>query len=248
MNTDNGETRSIWMESPETRAEPSLAADIDADVCIVGAGIAGMTTAYLLSGEKQRVVVLDDGPVAGGETCRTTAHLVSAPDWWFDEIVSKHGKPAAGAEKQFPAFVLAPQTASTHGVESTVATLEDVRARYRVDPTRIYVAGQSLGGYGLIDLVEARPQLFAAAVVIAANGETSAAKSLAGVPVWFFHGEHDEGVPVEGVRLLAGAVKRAGGTVRYTEYPGEGHGLAWLVVKESELVPWLLAQRRAGIK
>lgn len=154
----------------------------------------------------------------------------------------------AGAEKQFPAFVLAPQTASTHGVESTVATLEDVRAHYRVDPTRIYVAGQSLGGYGLIDLVEARPQLFAAAVVIAANGETSAAKSLAGVPVWFFHGEHDEGVPVEGVRRLAGAVKRARGTVRYTEYPGEGHGLAWLVVKESELVPWLFAQRRAGIK
>ncbi|HZI66741.1 MAG TPA: FAD-dependent oxidoreductase, partial [Thermoanaerobaculia bacterium] len=72
MNTDNGETRSIWMETADTRAEPTLSADVDADVCIVGAGIAGMTTAYLLSREGQRVVVLDDGPVAGGETCRTT--------------------------------------------------------------------------------------------------------------------------------------------------------------------------------
>ena len=152
----------------------------------------------------------------------------------------------AAAKSEFPAFVVAPQTASEHGVESTVAILGDVRSRYRVDPTRIYVVGQSLGGYGLIDLIEARPQLFAAAVVIAASGEPSAAKSLTGVPVWFFHGEHDEAVPVKGVRRLAGAVKRRGGTVRYTEYAGEGHGLAWLVVKEAELVPWIFAQRRAA--
>jgi predicted peptidase len=148
------------------------------------------------------------------------------------------------AEKQFPAFVLAPQTASRHEVDRTMAVLDDVRARYRIDPNRIYVIGQSLGGYGLIDLIDARPQLFAAAVVIAANGETSSAKNLAGVPVWFFHGEHDEGVPVEGVRRLAGAVKRARGTVRYTEYPGEGHGIAFLVVREPELLPWIFAQRR----
>ena len=154
----------------------------------------------------------------------------------------------AGAEKQFPAFVLAPQTATTHDPATTFAILDDVRARYRVDPTRLYVVGQSLGGYGLIDLIGTRPQLFAAAVVIAASGDRSFAKSLAGVPIWFFHGEHDEGVPVEGVRRLAGAVKRAGGTVRYTEYAGEGHGLAWIVVKEPELVPWVFAQRRAAGK
>lgn len=76
----------------------------------------------------------------------------------------------AGGEKEFPAFVLAPQTATTHDPETTFAVLDDVRNRYRVDPTRMYVAGQSLGGYGLIDLIGTRPQLFAAAVVIAASG------------------------------------------------------------------------------
>jgi glycine/D-amino acid oxidase-like deaminating enzyme/nitrite reductase/ring-hydroxylating ferredoxin subunit len=118
MNTDNGETRSIWMETADTRAEPRLAADIEADVCVVGAGIAGITTAYLLSREKQRVVVLDDGPVAGGETCRTTAHLVSAPDWWFDEIVSKHGKSAArvSAESHGAAIDLIEETVSREGI------------------------------------------------------------------------------------------------------------------------------------
>ena len=150
-----------------------------------------------------------------------------------------------GAEKQYPAFVLAPQTSSEHKVQSTLAILEDVRARYRIDGKRIYVVGQSLGGYGALDLVEARPRLFAAAVVIAASGEPSRAQDLATVPTWFFHGEKDGLIPVEGVRRLVADMKRAGGTVRFTEYAGEGHGLAWLVVRERELVPWIFAQRRA---
>ena len=41
MNTDNGESRSFWMETPETRAAPALAVDVDADVCVVGAGSRG---------------------------------------------------------------------------------------------------------------------------------------------------------------------------------------------------------------
>jgi hypothetical protein len=52
-------------------------------------------------------------------------------------------------------------------------------------------------------------------------------------------------IPVEGVRRLVATVKNAGGTVRFTEYAGEGHGVAWLVVRERELVPWIFAQRRA---
>lgn len=78
--------------TPNTRAESQLTTDVETDVCVIGAGIAGMTTAYLLSREGRRVVVLDDGPVAGGETCRTTAHLVNAPDTYFMELERLHGK------------------------------------------------------------------------------------------------------------------------------------------------------------
>ena len=74
--TDNGRTTSVWMGATETRDESPLLLDAHADVCIVGAGIAGLTTAYLLSQEGKRAIVVDDGPTAGGETCRTTAHLV----------------------------------------------------------------------------------------------------------------------------------------------------------------------------
>ena len=57
-----------------------LSEDLTCDVCVVGAGIAGISIAHALAGEGLRVVVLDDGPIGGGETRRTTAHLATACD------------------------------------------------------------------------------------------------------------------------------------------------------------------------
>jgi glycine/D-amino acid oxidase-like deaminating enzyme/nitrite reductase/ring-hydroxylating ferredoxin subunit len=93
--TDNGRTTSLWMATTRMRQEDPLASDAHADVCIVGAGIAGLTTAYLLTREGKRVVVVDDGPTAGGETCRTTAHLVSALDDRFYHLEGLHGADGA---------------------------------------------------------------------------------------------------------------------------------------------------------
>jgi heterodisulfide reductase subunit A-like polyferredoxin len=68
MKRGSGATASVWMGTADVPSRPALAKDITADVCIVGAGIAGLTTAYLLADEDRSVVVLDDGPIAGGET------------------------------------------------------------------------------------------------------------------------------------------------------------------------------------
>ncbi len=88
-------TTSCWQSGIVPGGRSPLAADAEADVCIVGAGIAGLTTAYLLAREGVRVVVLDDGPIGGGETGRTTAHLASAlDDRWF-ELERLHGKHGA---------------------------------------------------------------------------------------------------------------------------------------------------------
>jgi glycine/D-amino acid oxidase-like deaminating enzyme/nitrite reductase/ring-hydroxylating ferredoxin subunit len=82
------------MATTEMTAEPPLAGDVTADICIVGAGIAGLSTAYLLATEGREVVVIDDGETAGGETCRTTAHLVNALDDRFYELEHLHGAEA----------------------------------------------------------------------------------------------------------------------------------------------------------
>lgn len=95
MKTGSGATASVWMRTAEIPSRPSLDNDITADVCVVGAGIAGLTTAYLLAEEGQAVVVLDDGAIAGGETSRTTAHLVNALDDRYFEIESMHGEKGA---------------------------------------------------------------------------------------------------------------------------------------------------------
>lgn len=79
----------------EISSPPSLVQDVVTDVCVVGAGIAGMTTAYLLLREGKSVVVLDDGPIGGGQTERTTAHLSNAIDDRFVNIESWHGEAGA---------------------------------------------------------------------------------------------------------------------------------------------------------
>ncbi|HEX8492839.1 MAG TPA: FAD-dependent oxidoreductase [Pyrinomonadaceae bacterium] len=95
MESESGQTISIWMATAETPDTDALVEDTRADVCIVGAGIAGMTTAYLLAREGKSVVVLDDGPIGGGMTQRTTAHLVNALDDRYYELERLHGERGA---------------------------------------------------------------------------------------------------------------------------------------------------------
>src|SRR5260221_14198532 len=75
---DSGSSTSVWMSTHVDERHGSFPDVSEVDVCIVGAGIAGISTAYELVLRGKRVIVLDDGPVGGGETARSTAHLTSA--------------------------------------------------------------------------------------------------------------------------------------------------------------------------
>jgi len=90
----SGATESLWERVRVPQFSP-LAKDETADVCVIGAGIAGLTTAYLLSREGKRVVVLDDGPICDGETGRTTAHLANALDDRYCELEKLRGEDAS---------------------------------------------------------------------------------------------------------------------------------------------------------
>jgi glycine/D-amino acid oxidase-like deaminating enzyme/nitrite reductase/ring-hydroxylating ferredoxin subunit len=95
MKIESGATTSLWMATGDVPSYGPLQDDATAEVCIVGAGITGITTAYLLSRAGKQVIVLDDGPVAGGETSRTTAHLTNAIDDRFFELERMHGEHGA---------------------------------------------------------------------------------------------------------------------------------------------------------
>jgi glycine/D-amino acid oxidase-like deaminating enzyme/nitrite reductase/ring-hydroxylating ferredoxin subunit len=77
----SGATLSSWLTTaPAPPSFPTLRENTTADVVVIGAGIAGLTTAYLLGKEGKKVVVLEDGEIASGESGRTTAHLSNALD------------------------------------------------------------------------------------------------------------------------------------------------------------------------
>ncbi len=95
MRPTDGQSVSEWMATAKTSPHAPLTEDAKADVCIVGAGIAGMTAAYMLTRQGKSVVVLDDGPVGGGETQRTTAHIANALDERFFDLEKMHGKDGA---------------------------------------------------------------------------------------------------------------------------------------------------------
>ena len=97
MDSDSRQTKSIWMATAEVPEQSSLTENTHSDVCIIGAGIAGMTTAYLLAREGRSVIVLDDGRIGGGMTERTTAHLSNAIDDRYFEIARLHGEKGVGS-------------------------------------------------------------------------------------------------------------------------------------------------------
>src|SRR5215207_3583266 len=86
MHASSRARESVWYTTSAPILRSPLAADASADVCIVGAGIAGLSTAYLLAREGLSVIVLEDGAVGSGETGRTTAHLANALDDRYFEI------------------------------------------------------------------------------------------------------------------------------------------------------------------
>jgi glycine/D-amino acid oxidase-like deaminating enzyme/nitrite reductase/ring-hydroxylating ferredoxin subunit len=95
MKSDAGKRDSIWTLTADVPPEMPLEENLQVNACIVGAGIAGLTTAYLLAREGKSVVVLDDGPVGGGESSRTTAHLSNALDDRYSELERLHGEKGA---------------------------------------------------------------------------------------------------------------------------------------------------------
>jgi len=87
-------SRSVWKDDVNLEAPP-LEGDATADVCIVGAGIAGLTSAYLLQQSGAKVIVLERGSIGGGETAQTTAHLASVMDDRFEELERLFGQEGA---------------------------------------------------------------------------------------------------------------------------------------------------------
>ena len=117
---------SIWAATKQMPKCEPLRKNIHVDVCIIGAGIAGLTTAYLLTQEGKKVAVLDDGELASGMTMVTTAHLTNAIDDRYYEIERLHGEKGArlAAESHTTAIRRIESIARTERIDCDFARLD----------------------------------------------------------------------------------------------------------------------------
>jgi len=164
---------------------------------------------------------------------------------------------APNIQSQHPAFVVAPQLPSDSAwgapdsdelalyARLVVDLLANLSEEFTIDADRIYLVGQSRGGYGAWDLVSKRPELFAAAVPLSGGGNPSRVAAASQVAIWAFHGANDYTIPVTASRQLVAALRSVGGSIRYTEYPDAGHDIWRLAFAERELPEWLFAQTRS---
>jgi predicted peptidase len=142
------------------------------------------------------------------------------------EVVKKHGPPKlVAASKEFPFIIVSPQCPSRAegwNAEVLAALLDEVIAKYRVDPDRVYLTGLSMGGFGTWNLAAAYPDRFAAIAPICGGGQRRMARRLRGLPAWVFHGAKDPTVPLRESEEMVDALKAAGGNVKFTVYPEAG--------------------------
>jgi glycine/D-amino acid oxidase-like deaminating enzyme/nitrite reductase/ring-hydroxylating ferredoxin subunit len=115
----SGHNLPSWTIDGQAEEFPALSADETADVCVVGAGISGLTTAYLLCKQGRSVIVLDDGKIGSGETGRTSAHLATGLDDRYIEIERLHGAHGArlAAESHAQAIELIEAISEEEGID-----------------------------------------------------------------------------------------------------------------------------------
>src|SRR5262245_19406468 len=92
---DSGATVSTWMSEQVPSFDAEMPDHARPDVCVIGAGIAGLSVALALVRDEYDVLVLDQGPIGGGQTARTSAHLASALDDYFHVLERRFGQHGA---------------------------------------------------------------------------------------------------------------------------------------------------------
>jgi predicted peptidase len=100
-------------------------------------------------------------------------------------------------------------TEPTRAMRALMQAIDEVVATKAVDPTRVYLTGLSMGGFGAFDLAARRPELFAAVVPICGGGDPATAASIARIPFFIVHGTDDTVVPVENSRRMREAIAGA---------------------------------------
>ncbi len=167
-------------------------------------------------------------------------------------LIHKHGLTRQlQSWPECPFIVLAPQcpldSIWVFELDALDSLLDAVLARYRVDATRVYMTGLSLGGTGTWHMAMKYPQRFAAiAPICGHNPGASLITPLKDIPIWVFHGAKDAVIPVSDSQTIVARLQAAGADARFTIYPEADHNAWTPTYANPELFAWFLQHRKPG--
>ena len=176
-----------------------------------------------------------------------------------------------GYQNQKEAIVVFPRCyvdeywTQAHVAVVALQALEAAAREFHGDPQRTYLVGLSMGGFGTWYIASQNPGRFAALVVVCGGIRTpetipipavsteqnpyqATAHKLRSVPIWIFHGDKDDVIPISESRVMAKSLRALGAKVRYTEYDGVGHNAWDKAFAEPEFFPWLFAHKLKSAK
>jgi predicted peptidase len=156
-----------------------------------------------------------------------------------------HGPPKLAEQgRKFPFILVAPQAPRLIWNPYAVnALVKDRIANLKVDPTRVWLTGLSMGGNGTWMAASIEPELYAAAVPVCGWGDYFLVRRMRNVAVWAFHGEADPIVPVAQTQIVVDSLKTTGAKPKLTTYPGVGHDSWVKAYEDPELWTWLEQQK-----
>jgi predicted peptidase len=166
-------------------------------------------------------------------------------------LVAVHGPPKIVKDKpDFPFIVASPQCPSGERWSNDVllALLDELTSKYKIDKSRVYLTGLSMGGFGTWSLGLAYPEKFAAIAPICGGGddlsillaEPKRLPALKTLPVWAFHGGKDPVVKPEQSERMVNALKRIGNEAKLTIYPEAQHDSWTETYNVQALYDWFL--------
>ncbi|MBE6263538.1 MAG: phospholipase [Prevotella sp.] len=143
-----------------------------------------------------------------------------------------------------PMLVVAPQNpGGAWNPKKLMNLLEWVEEHYRVDESRVYVLGMSLGGYGTMDFAGTYPDKIAAAMALCGGCSLKDDQGLGKLPLWIIHGTGDAAVSVKQSQRVVDDLQQANNDklLRYYWVPGGSHGLLARAFYLQQTYDWLIA-------
>lgn len=161
--------------------------------------------------------------------------------------VKKHGPAKIVETKDLPFIIASPQCPRTDlwwKPKIVAGLVDELIETHPIDPTRVYLTGLSQGGFGTWATASEYPEKFAAVAPICGGGKKEWATKYGALPIWNFHGRDDKIVPVRLSRIMVEAIKKAGGKIKHTEYPGVGHDSWTKTYRNPKLYEWFLSHSK----